>query len=600
MKFTRLLFVLLILSIPVKSQDGKRLVIIHTNDMHSRLTGFAPESAYSPLVTGNDQTRGGFARIASVIRSEREKNPENTLVIDGGDFLMGTLFHTVEAETGFQLPLMKRMGYDVVCLGNHEFDFGLEKIFQILTTSAKNGPMPLMLLGNAEQDQSDPRDDSFISLYDNRMLNHTSILSTGGIKTGVFSLMGENAAEVAPYSAPLKITDQKKFAQEAVSLLKSQGCLLIICVSHSGLKKNKDGSWTGEDAELAEKVEGIDVIISGHTHSRLEQPLMIGKVPVVQAGEYGKDAGRLEIELGPTGIKVIDYRLIPVDDRIAGDQKTNDDISRQKDVITGKILAPLGMSYDNPVVETSFPVICDDQSDLWQSNLGPLVADAIRFYINRHSKEGADVSMVSAGVIRDRIMPGQQSASDLFRVMPLGSGKDKVPGYAFSRLYVNGRELKNIIEILLVAQKSNSDYHCFFSGMKVGFDPGKGLLKKIKYIDIVKQDGSLERVSFSKKDKTIYSITANSYMLEFIGIISKKTMGLVKVVPKSSTGERVTDMKTAIVDINEEMPGVQEGKEWLALIEYLGSMKDTNGNGVPDIDNRYSKPGEVFTNIKLK
>jgi 5'-nucleotidase / UDP-sugar diphosphatase len=199
--------------------------------------------------------------------------------------------------------------------------------------------------------------------------------------------------------------------------------------------------------------------------------------------------------------------------------------------------------------------------------------------------------MVSAGVIRDKMMPGTQSVPDLFRIMPLGSGKDKVPGYAFSRLYVTGRELKNIIEILLVAYKSNTDYFCYYSGLKVIYNPGKGLLKKINKILIVKPGKDDVEVDLSKGNKTLYSVAANSYMLEFIGIIKKKTFGMVNVVPKDSEGNRVTDMKTAIIDINEEMAGVQEGKEWLALLEYMSQMKDLNGNGIPDLETKYYLPG---------
>ena len=88
--------------------------------------GFAPESSYSPLTLNDDKTVGGFARIASIIKSEKETEPGTTLVVDAGDFMMGTLFPSLEKKYGFQLRLMKEMGYDVVATGNHEFEFGPE------------------------------------------------------------------------------------------------------------------------------------------------------------------------------------------------------------------------------------------------------------------------------------------------------------------------------------------------------------------------------------------------------------------------------------------------------------------------------------------
>ena len=107
---------------------GKKIVILHTNDLHSHITGCAPESDYTPLIVNDDNTRGGFARIASIFKEEKGGEGEITLILDGGDFLMGTLFQGVELTTGFQLPLMKKMGYDVVAIGNHEFDWGPDKL----------------------------------------------------------------------------------------------------------------------------------------------------------------------------------------------------------------------------------------------------------------------------------------------------------------------------------------------------------------------------------------------------------------------------------------------------------------------------------------
>ena len=87
-------------------------------------------------------------------------------------------------------------------------------------------------------------------------------------------------------------------------------------------------------------------------------------------------------------------------------------------------------------------------------------------------------------------------------------------------------------------------------------------------------------------------------MLEFIGYIKKKSFGLINVIPKDASGEKVTDMKSSVIDMDEKMPGIQEGKEWLAIVEYLMQMKDMNGNGVPDIDNKYSLPVKSFFIVK--
>jgi 5'-nucleotidase len=89
-------------------------------------------------------------------------------------------------------------------------------------------------------------------------------------------------------------------------------------------------------------------------------------------------------------------------------------------------------------------------------------------------------------------------------------------------------------------------------------------------------------------------------MLEFIGIIKKMSFGLINVVPKDAAGNQVKDMKTAVIDMDENREGVQEGKEWLALMEFLSSMKDTNGNGIPDIDKKYAGPVKCFFPVNAK
>ena len=119
--------IIMVFSIMLNAQESKRLTILHTNDFHSHLQGFAPESKYTPGVPDNDPTLGGFSRIAALIAAVKAENPGGHMVLDAGDCLMGTLFHALEPETGFQLPLMKEAGYDVVAVGNHDFDFGPEK-----------------------------------------------------------------------------------------------------------------------------------------------------------------------------------------------------------------------------------------------------------------------------------------------------------------------------------------------------------------------------------------------------------------------------------------------------------------------------------------
>ena len=578
----------------LSGQEEKKIVILHTNDLHSRLNGFSPEAEYTPWSPGDDETRGGFARIAAILRTEKRNNPGITLTVDAGDFLMGTLFHAMELKTGFQLRLMKQMGYDIVCLGNHEFDFGPAKTAGIINSSLAKGEIPSLLLSNAVLSAEESGDDELEKLYDSKVVLRKFILERDGLKIGFFSLLGKNAVEVAPLAKPVSFAKQVPFARKMVRELKKDGCDIVICLSHSGVSRDKKGNWAGEDIRLAKKVRGIDVIVSGHSHSKISEPVIIKGVPVVQTGEYGQNVGRLELVWKNGSVSVRDYRLIPVDDSIAGESDIIAAVEEQQSLVTQEILAPLGLSYSDPVAETDFLLECNEQGDFRSSNLGPMIADAIHSYVNRHSSDGCDIGMVAVGVIRDWIVPGVMTAPDVFRIMSLGSGDDDLPGYPLARLYVTGKELKNILEILMIAHKSSSSNHCFYSGLRVSYDPGRMLFRKINSIEILGVNGETWDVSFSKDDTTLYSISANSYMLEFIGIIKKMSFGLIKVLPKDASGNPVTDMKRAVIDMDEEQPGVQEGKEWLALLEYIRSMKDIDNNQIPDIDRKYSVPVKAF------
>jgi 5'-nucleotidase / UDP-sugar diphosphatase len=601
MKKTISVILLLILALNLHSQVGKRLVILHTNDLHSRLTGYAPESSYTPLSVNDDSTTGGFARISGIIKDEKGKSKGSILVLDAGDFFMGTLFPCLEAETGFQLRLMRKMGYDAAALGNHEFDFGPEWLAGVISTSAAKGEIPSLLSSNLEFDKKDHNDDSLEKLYEDHVIKRKLVIERGGLRIGLFSVLGKEASGFAPKAAPVTFKRRISVAKDMVKELTDEKCDIIICLSHSGIVKEKNGEWGGEDVELARKVKGISLIIGGHSHTRLDQPLTVNGTPIVQTGEFGKFVGRLSLLFSNGKMSVEEYRLIPVNDKTVADKDINQMIEEQKQKISVKVLNPLGLTYEKPVAKAGFVIEGNDTGNNFaDSNLGPLVADAIYYYVNTQNRKGCDVSIIAAGMLFDRILPGMQTSPDIFRVVPLGSGNDNIPGYPLSRLYITGKELKNVLEILQVAYKSSTDNYCYYSGIRVEYNPDKGFLRKIKKIGIVHSDGTISNVDLGRKNKSLYSITANSYMLEFIGIIKKISFGLINVVPKDGEGRKVKDMKSAVIDMDETKEGVQEGKEWLALIKYLSSMKDTDGDGYPDIDNKYSAPVKCFFKVSGK
>ncbi len=580
----------LILSLGLFSQEKSgKLIILHTNDLHSNLTGFSPELEYTPCNISDDGTFAGFARIASVIDIDKKKNPDNTLVLDAGDFLMGTFFHMFEEENGFQLGLMKKMGYDIVGFGNHEFDFGPASLTRIIKTSMSNGEIPALTLANVEFDKKCADDDSFADLYNIGIIKKYQIIERDGLKIGVFGLIGDDATLVAPNAKPVKITNRIKAAKKIVKILENEEEVdFIICLSHSGVELDKKGNWDGEDVELAKKADGIDLIVSGHTHTVLTEPIWINETPIIQSGSQGINIGRFEINIHQGEIASAKYQLIPINDEIKGDCNIHKEIAGRIRLIDDELLKPMGLGYYKPLAETDYELVCEEYGDLDSSNLGPLVADALYYYVNEFSIESADVTLIATGVIRDKFMPGKngtQTVSDIFRIVSLGSGKDDIPGYPLAKVYLTAKELKSVLELLHIASKMKPAYYCFYGGLELEYDSNKGLFKKIQSIKI----GGKE-IDLSKKNKTLYGLTANSYMLEFLGEIKSMSFGLIKVKPKHKNGEYITNYETTWIDFDSKLEGIQEGKEWMAVVKYLQTFEDTDGNNVPNFPDKYRVP----------
>jgi 5'-nucleotidase / UDP-sugar diphosphatase len=596
MKRIIILALILVPVVTVCAQDGKKLTILHTNDFHSHMQGYAPESAYTPGVADDDPTVGGLARIAGIISQVRRENPGSTLVVDGGDAMMGTLFHALETETGFQLPLMKKAGYEVIAMGNHDFDFGPAAYAEIIRKSVQRNEIPVILMGNAVTDPDDAGDDAFEAVIRDGLIKPYVITEKNGIRIGLFSLLGKDADESAPYAPPVTFDKITKSAKKLVKELKAQECDVIICLSHSGVSKDKKGNWGGEDAELARKVKGIDLIISGHTHTLLREPLVVNGVPILQAGSTGSFVGRADITVTDNGLTLDSFRLIPVNDKASHEADIQWAIDEQKLSVDRTVLSPLGLSYDMPVAEAPFTLLCDEYGDVAGSNLGALMADAIYHYVNTDGT-GTDIAMVAAGVLRDPILPGTQSVADLFRVMSLGSGNDKVPGYPLSKLWVTGRELRSIAEILIMSSSSTPGHFCYYSHLNIEYDPDGKLLRKISRLEFTDKEGNVTEVNTSKDDTRLYSIVANSYMLDFVGIIRKMSFGLINVIPKDAEGVAVSDMDLAVMDLKPAVAGIQEGKEWLALVKYLQQFHAEEEGGLPVIPELYRNPPRSLVSI---
>lgn len=571
---------------------GKDLTIIHSNDLHSHLLGFSPNIDYTPFRTGDDNTVGGWARIATVIKDLRKEKDHAVLVLDAGDFLMGSLFHMISREEAVELRLLREMGYDVVTLGNHEFDLMPGGLARIVSTAHRIGRMPEIVLSNALFSDESEKDDSLEAIFKKGIVKPYTVLVRDGIRIGLYGIVGARAAEVAPFASPVRFGDTVQTSREMVRLLREKEKVdLVICLSHSGIWEDKSRS---EDEILAREVDGIDVIISGHTHTMLDEPIVVNNTIIVQAGEYGKGVGVLDAVYENKALRMKDYRVVRIDDTIKGNAKINNLIDSYIEKIDSAVLRSRELSFYKIIAETDFDLMIEED----ESSLGNMITDSMRWYVNRYDYDESDpltrvaVAIESFGLIRDPLLRGRRgdvAVCDLFRTFPLGIGMDDSMCYPIITFYLHASELKKALEILTsIYPLKGSDYYLQISGLKFRYNPNRVIFDRVTDIWIGDEERGYEPLDYSGSNRQLYRTAANLFNATFLKIIGGFTMNILNIVPKDREGNPVADLKKARVDMDKKRPGIQELKEWIGLMEYVKSFEDADGDGVPDIPQRYN------------
>ena len=274
------------------ASKATKLTILHTNDVHSRIEPFPDDGRkWGGL--------GGMARRATLIEKIR-KEEANVLLLDAGDIWQGTPYFNFY-EGSLEYKLMNEMKYDAATLGNHDFDLGLEGL-------EKQLPIAKFSFLTANYDFSKTRLAGNFKPY--------QIFNKGGIKVGVFGIGIELRGLVQDRQfAETKYLDPVAVSREMVQQLKREGCQLIVCLSHLGIEYKSDKI---SDMKLAAQVDGIDLIIGGHSHVFLDEPRQVtnaggGITLVNQVGWSGINLGRLDYEFGSAGnIRRISSKSLPV------------------------------------------------------------------------------------------------------------------------------------------------------------------------------------------------------------------------------------------------------------------------------------------------
>ena len=277
--------------LPALASSEERLVILHTNDTHSRIDPF-------PATDGRFAGLGGAARRATLVKKIRRENP-NVLLLDSGDIFQGTpYFNYFKGEV--ELKTMSAMQYDYSTLGNHEFDNGVDGLVSMM-------PHATFDFVSSNFKITNPSLKPHIKPYATKMM--------GSVKVGIFGLGIDFEGLVLPsLHEGVAYSDPVIEARSMVDTLRNEGCDFVICLSHLGYRYRGDRV---SDTAIAQEVKGIDLILGGHTHSFIDQPDVYhhqeASTIVNQVGFAGIRLGRIDIVFNKEGNKqrwfISDYQI---------------------------------------------------------------------------------------------------------------------------------------------------------------------------------------------------------------------------------------------------------------------------------------------------
>lgn len=460
------------------------LSIMHTNDTHAQLDNVAQ-------------------RVTAV--KEYRKAKPSALLIDAGDVFSGTLYFN-EFKGQADVEFMNLMKYDLMTFGNHEFDLGSgAEGHKALAEFVKKANFPLV---SANADFSE--DDHLKGLFNvkvssspkNSQIYSGIIKVVNGQKVGLFGL---TTAETKDISSPekVKFTDYVKAAQTMVDEFEKQGVNKVIAVTHLGYDDNPNYD---NDLQLAAKVTGIDVIVGGHSHTKLDKPVVVNKdligkakdpTVIVQAYQYSEFLGTLDVEFDKNG-KVVKHagELISVNAKVADAEakelllKYSSKIEELKNEPTG---ANAENALDNPRSSSNGNSVRSNET-----RLGNLITDGMLIKAREYNKD-VIMAFQNGGGIRAAINQGPITVGEVITVLPFGN--------TLATMKLTGAEIKATFEISFKESPKENGGFLHVSGAKVQYDSSKPVGQRV--VSVLYKN--TENNYIEMKDNEIYTIATNAF-----------------------------------------------------------------------------------------
>ena len=466
------------------AQADYTLNILHINDLHSRIESINKfNSTCSAEDEGKGECFGGIARVKTKIderRAELTGAGANVLVLDAGDQFQGSLFYTTYKGKD-TAEFMNGIGFDAMAVGNHEFDDGPEALQAFIDMVQ----FPV-ISGNTIAGANSP--------VAGKITPHV-VKEIGGEKIGIVSVLATDTVETSSPGPTVLILDEIEYLKEAVAALEAEGVNKIVLLSHVGYTK---------DQEIAAAVDGIDVIVGGHSHTLLSNtdekasgpyPTMVkspsgNDVPVVTAYAYSKYVGDLAVTFDDGG-KVVSAEGAPVllDASVKPDEGFLARIAELGAPIEELKAKPVAMS--NGVIEGSREVC-----RAMECAMGNLVADAM---LARVADQGITLAIQNGGGLRASIDEGEITMGEVLTVLPFQN--------ALATFQLKGSDVVAALENGLSKLEEGAGRFPQVAGMKYSFDKDAPAGERVKSVMVKDGDG------FAPIDmEKVYGVVTNDYM----------------------------------------------------------------------------------------
>ena len=563
------------------ADDTKQIDVLFTHDTHSHLDSF------STIVNGEQKEVGGFAKIKTLINEKKKEDPD-TLILDGGDFSMGTLIQTVYDTEAAELRMLGYLGYDVTTFGNHEFDYRSQGLANMLKAAKSSGEtLPEIVVCNVDWDSMEKAglndgQKQIQSAFETYGVKDYVMVQKGDVKIAVVGVFGKDALECAP-TCELSFKDPVEAVKKTVEeIKKNEEADMIACVSHGGTWEDESKS---EDELLAKAVPDLDLIISGHTHSELQEAIRHGNTYIVSCGEYGRNLGSLSMTQNSDGRwNLSAYELIPVSEDVKADKATQERIDALMDTVDTNYLADFGYTRKEVLAQNDveFNSLEEMGTEHKELNLGDIMADAYVYAVENseyYDGDPVDVAVVPSGTVRDTYTKGDITVEDVYNSFSLGIGKDGVAGYPLINAYLTGKELKLVAEVDASISDFMTTARLYCSGLNFTYNPHRMILNKVTDCYLTRADGERTEI----EDDKLYHVVTDLYTGQMLGSVMKMSYGLLSLEPKDKDGNPIENLEDHAV-----MEGDKELKAWDAIARYMQSFDDADGDGIANVSEYYA------------